>query len=182
MCIRDRPVLQVQVVPERVLQVSVVPVPVVLVPVLVPVRHQSEAALGRPDLPEVARFLELEPEERSVEFHMIMTELVTAATEYQITHWQVRAHHVVGWPRGLKLRPKVRGANLCRGTRLSTSGRISPCTSSRTAGRRGIRRRKRLEGGELRKVALRFKKNDIDSHCLAAAFRWRRVGAPVFAS
>ena len=45
------PVLQVQVVPERVLQVSVVPVPVVLVPVLVPVRHQSEAALGRPDLP-----------------------------------------------------------------------------------------------------------------------------------
>ena len=34
---------------------------------------------------------------------------------------QVRAHHVVGWPRGLKLRPKVRGANLCRGTRLSPS-------------------------------------------------------------
>ena len=32
------------------------------------------------------------------------------------------------------------------------------------------------------KNALRFKKNDIDSHCLAAAFRWRRVGAPVFAS
>ena len=32
------------------------------------------------------------------------------------------------------------------------------------------------------KNALRFKKKDIDSHCLAAAFRWRRVGAPVFAS
>ena len=36
--------------------------------------------------PEVARFLELEPAERSVEFHMIMTELVTEATEYQITN------------------------------------------------------------------------------------------------
>ena len=34
--------------------------------------------------PEVARFLELEPEE-SVEFHMIMTELVTEAEECQIT-------------------------------------------------------------------------------------------------
>ena len=107
------PVLQVQVVPERVLQVSVVPVPVVLVPVLVPVRHQSEAALGRPDLPGMWDLLHA--------FQEIMTELVTEATEYQITHWQVRAHHVVGWPRGLKLRPKVRGANLCRGTRLSTS-------------------------------------------------------------
>ena len=35
--------------------------------------------------PEVARFLELEPKERSVEFHMIMTDLVTEVEEYQIT-------------------------------------------------------------------------------------------------
>ena len=35
--------------------------------------------------PELARFLELEPADRIVEFQEIMTELVTEATEYQIT-------------------------------------------------------------------------------------------------
>ena len=74
------PVLQVQVVPERVLQVSVVPVPVVLVPVLVPVRHQSEAALGRPDLPGMWDLLHA--------FQEIMTPRAATRWLWQTQKWQ----------------------------------------------------------------------------------------------
>ena len=57
-------------------------------------RAGSAAASGGPragsggsggPYPELARFLELEPADRIVEFQEIMTELVTEATEYQIT-------------------------------------------------------------------------------------------------
>ena len=133
-------------------------------------RAGSAAASGGPRAgeadPEVARFLELEPADRIVEFQEIMTELVTEATKYQITSaaW---FEHIEAHPVTTELRIAI--AWFIVGVRKTVS-RIEAIQADpkKDLVKHLVEEDTAVQAlqerwGALREVALRFKKKDIEN-------------------